>query len=490
MSVNRKFYPAKTLSRREFLRFAGLTGAAAYLTACGQTTPAQEGGQASPIAAAQATPAEAAASAEKVTVSFWTPGGSDVFCQGFNTIAQNFEKVEPGLDISEVQCYSGDEAYNEVLLANIAAGNPPDSTILWTSPVAFAARNALEPLDELMAGSKYSQLENWPAGVLASCQFKGQTYGLPATAGTFGIFYNQEMFEARGISTNREDFPKTWDELRKLSKEFTQWNGDKLESAGFIPWTNPGDVFGMAVEIAIWSALNGSQLFDATNLKYTIDSEQNIEMMAYALEWLEEEYQGDLVKIRASGNWGGYVNDQGQPSAFHEGKLAMVVQGFWYTGDFYTAEAKFEEWNVAPFPVGPQGSQSVTGYWPNWLVIPKGSKHVAEAFKYLDYMAGEGIKVWFANIPDLPANKKVPPDLIPAVVIEKRGQEFAEEVTAFFRRQLDVATPMWTSPIQDFANDQIGRTVEQILSKTASPQEALAEAQKVCQAELNKVLAG
>lgn len=496
--MNSKFksYPPKALSRREFLRLAGLSGAVTYLAACipsAATPAAQSGAEAAATptaaAAAQAAPTTAAAT-EKVPLSFWTPGGSDTFCAGFNSIAQDYEKIEPGVDIGDAQCYTGDEAFNEVLLANIASGNPPDSTILWTSPVAFAVRGALEPLDELMAAAKYSQIENWPPGVLASCQFKGQTYGLPATAGTYGMFYNEELFESKGIPSKPEDFPKTWDELRQLSKEFTQWNGDTLESAGFIPWANPDDIYSMSVELAVWSALNGSQFFDAENLKYTIDSEQNIEMMEYALAWWDEEYKGDLTKVRTSAYWGGYADDQGRPPAFQENKLAMMTNGFWFTGDMYGSELKFEKWNVAPFPVGPSGSKSVSGYWPNWLVIPKGSSHVAEAFKYLDYIAGEGIKVWFSNIPDLAANKKVPSDLIPKLVIEKRGQEFAEAVTTFFHQQLDVVTPMWNSPIQDYANDQIGRAAEQILGKAAAPKEALAEAQKLCQTELEKVLKG
>jgi len=48
---------------------------------------------------------------------------------------------------------------------------------------------------------------------------------------------------------------------------------------------------------------------------------------------------------------------------------------------------------------------------------------------------------------------------------------------------------MWNSPVQDFANDAIGRAIEQILGKAATPEEALAEAQQICQAELDKVLA-
>ncbi|HEX5691172.1 MAG TPA: hypothetical protein VFX76_14260, partial [Roseiflexaceae bacterium] len=143
---------------------------------------------------------------------------------------------------------------------------------------------------------------------------------------------------------------------------------------------------------------------------------------------------------------------------------------------------------VALFPVGPSGTKSVSGYWPNWLVIPKGSKQREAAFGYLDYMTAEGMKVWFANIPDMPANRKAPTDLMPELTAQKRGQEFAKDITAFFRSQLDIATPMWNSPVQDFANDQLRGAVEQILTKAASPKDALTEIQAACQAKLEEAL--
>jgi multiple sugar transport system substrate-binding protein len=478
MTTHRSLTPGSRLGRREFLRLAGLGAGAAALAACAPAaTPT-----AAPTAAGAPTTAAPTAAAGQVTISFWTPGGSETFCKGFDTIGENFTKVEPGILVTKECNAGGVNDYNTVLQAAIAAGNPPDSTIIWTSPVTYAAVKAVEPLDDLMAGSKYSQVQNWPPAVLASCLWQGKVYGLPVAAGSYGIFYNQEAFDAKGIPSDRASFPKTWDDLKKLSAEFVKWEGDTLVSAGLIPWNNN-------VLLNIWSALNGSQLYDSASGKYTIDSEQNIGMMQYALDWLNEQYKGDWVKMQASDNWGGYADSNGRAPAFQNGNLAMNVEGFWFTGDMYGAEFKgWSKWNVAPFPVGPSGSKSVSGYWPNWLVIPKGSKHVAEAFKYLDYMSAEGIKVWFANVPDLPTNKLVPTDLIPQLVLEKRGQEFGADVTAFFHAQLDVATPMWNSPVVEFAHDQVGKAANAILNKTSSPKDALSAAQQASQAELERVL--
>ena len=77
-------------------------------------------------------------------------------------------------------------------------------------------------------------------------------------------------------------------------------------------------------------------------------------------------------------------------------------------GDLYAdVEPQFEKWNVAPFPVGPTGTATTSGYWPSWVVIPKGSHHKEEAFQWLDYIAVDGARVWFNTIGDLPVNKKI-----------------------------------------------------------------------------------
>jgi ABC-type glycerol-3-phosphate transport system substrate-binding protein len=474
----------RRLNRRDFLRFAGLAGSASFLAACAADEKAPPEEEA--VSAPEEEPAM-----EEVALTFWTPGGSDQYCAGFTTIAENYMKENPNITMNETQCNPTGEEYTEVLLANIAAGDPPDATIVWSSPVTYAVRGALEPLDDAMAISKNSSIENWSEGVLASCQYKGITYGLPAAAAPYGMYYNADMFEAAGISSDPKDFPKNWDDLRALSKEFTRWEGDLLVSAGFFPWGGPDDFYSQAVEFVIWSHCNGGGTFDAANLKYIIDSEQNIELMRYALEWFEEEYKGDLITVNTSGSWGVYGGGEGRPPAWAEGVLAIKNDGYWIATDMYdVAEVKFESWNVAPYPVGPSGSKTASGYWPNWLVIPKGVPHKQESFDYLDYMVVDGMKVWYGIVPDLPANKKFPKDFVPPTLIEKVGEGHANAVNTFFHNQLNDAAPMWNSPVEDFYLDQLSVGLEQIMNKVATPEEALGAVQTACQDELDKLLMG
>jgi len=395
-----------------------------------------------------------------------------------------YEEATPGVHFEQVQCGTGQQNFQEVLLTRIAAGNPPDSTIVWNTPVELGVRGAMTVLDDFMKTSKYSGVENWPPAVLASCQFKGKTYGLPVTAGSYGIWYNQDWLQKYGI-TSPDKFPKTWDDLRALSKQITQWKGNTLEKAGFIPFT-----ISPQVTIPIWSALNGSQIYDAQNAKYTIDADLNVAMMDYTMAWINDEYKGDMQKVENSGvNWDVYPGSQKQPPAFQNEQLASLVEGSWIMGNLYAGvQPKFENWNLAPFPVGPHGKTAVSGYWPNWTVIPQGSKQKDAAFQWLDYVDGVGVKTWFATVPDLPTDKLFDRNTAPQIVVNKRGREFAIGAAKFFFDQLDNSTPMWNSPVEGFGQDQLQQAIDQILHKAAKPTDALATAQKASQAELDKVL--
>ena len=458
--MSHKTYAAPgTISRRGFLTSSAAAGAVMALP---QAAFAQAEGQ----------------------LLLWLPGGSDLFCKIHTGLLDGFSKGA-NLGPATTVCGLGqDTEFTQALIGSITAGAPPDISMLWDSPVSLGAQGAFMPLDDMMKGSKIP-LETWPKGLLSSCQFKGVTYGLPVTAGVYSMWYNEEMFEAKGIPSDRASFPKTWAEMRKLSKEFTVWDGDDLKSAGFMPNRIPETM-------AIWSALNGGMLFDEANLKYTLDSAQNIEMMSFFLEWLDEEYKGDINLIDRSGNFReGYADGTtGVGPAFREGRQAGLMSGSWLMGDIYADPVPtFTRWNLAPNPVGPSGSAAVSGTWPNWFVIPVGSKNPQAAFDYLSYLAIEGSVEWYQQIPDVPTNSQVKLKA-PNSLVERRGQEFADDLTAFLATQAAIVTPMWNSPSQSFGNDQMARAMEKIFTHAATVKEALADAQTAAQAELERVLAG
>jgi ABC-type glycerol-3-phosphate transport system substrate-binding protein len=164
----------------------------------------------------------------------------------------------------------------------------------------------------------------------------------------------------------------------------------------------------------------------------------------------------------------------------------MASEGSWASTD---AEIAFD-WEVARYPVGPSGSKSVTAFYPNWWAIPKGTKHPAEAFLFIEFIATTGWQTWYTAIMDTPSWKAFPPTVLTTKLVDKIGMDRAKDVNAFFADYLNDAVEMWNSPVETFASDTFGAAVDKILNKKMKVKDALAEAQSLCQNKLNTVLKG
>jgi ABC-type glycerol-3-phosphate transport system substrate-binding protein len=462
------------LNRRQFLKMAGMMGSAALLTACG--TKATEAPTQAPQAEAPTVEATSPA-AEQVTISWWNQFSTPTCQEVFPKVVQDFEAQNPNIKV-EFEITGGPPGggdYFEVLLARIAAGNSPDSITLWTPPSEFGAQGALTTIDSYMDSAKLAKKDAFYTGPMQSCQLKGQTFGLPASAGSGSMFFNKAHFEEAGLSTNRDDFPKTWDEIKAVATKLTKKDDTGMVSnAGFVPWTqrwlDP-----------VWSGLNGGLVFDPENLKYMINTENNIEVANYWLSYLDDLYGGDIEAFNVISSWGDvYPN-----TAFNLGVASIDMSGAWAPTD---AAIPFE-FEIAKFPVGPKGSKSVTGFWPNWWAIPKGTPHPNEGFLFSEYMCTEGWITWYINgTMDTPAWKGAPADIWCKAVETMFGLERAKDFHQFYTDYLNDTAVMWASPVEDFAQTTIGQSIDEILHKTKTPEQALNEAQDLCQQKLDETM--
>jgi ABC-type glycerol-3-phosphate transport system substrate-binding protein len=398
-------------------------------------------------------------------------------------IGEAYKAEVPNVSLEWVWPGDSQEGYMESLLARIAADDAPDVGILWDSPASLGLRGALTPLDDLMVVSEYNALENWPADLYKSCQWRGESFGFPSFNACYSLMYNTDAFEEVGLSSARDDFPKTWDELREVSQKFTQWDGDSLQKIGYFPvWTH----WGMT---AVFFILNGGQVFDSESGTYSIDMDENIETLEYCVSWVDEEFQGSYQGVLDFG-WS-FLDVQGGEAAFQDGRNIIIHGGNFMAGWYKGETPPQYGWDVAGFPVGPSGQKEVTLIWPNFTSIPAGTMQLQPAWDFLDWFNGEGVFYWSSTQPDMPGNDKfheMHPDFLPSIVVEHRGEEYARDFQQFYRERLDLAARVWESPVQTFEYDQILRATERTVNKVATAAEALAEAQTACQNEVDKIL--
>lgn len=478
----------KYVTRRQFLTSAAAAVAGTAVAACAPKPATPTAAPAQPTAAPEqptAAPEEPTAPpAEQVALTILTPYGTWAESM-ITTVTENYTQLNPNVTWNPTIWGESEQAgYVEALLARVAAGNPPDIAILWDTPVTLGVRGALNPLDDLMVISTYSKAENWPQDLAKSCVWRGKTYGFASFNACYSLWYNTDAFEEAGLSPKREDFPKTWDELREVSAKFTQWDDGKLLRIGYFPvWTHWGVT-------EIFFLLNGGKVFDPENAQYTIDKEENAETLDYCVAWVDEQFKGDYQGVLQQG-WA-FLDVQGGEPAFQDGRNIIIHAGNFMMGMYRETPPQYN-WDFAGFPIGPSGSKEYTMIWPNWTSIPAGTKYLNEAFAFLDWFNGEGVIYWSTTQPDMPGNNKfheMHPDFLPSIVVEHRGEEFAREFQAFYKERLNLAGRVWESPINTFEFDQILRATEQTVNKVADARQALAEAQAACQAELDKFLSG
>ncbi len=451
-------------SRRQFLQLAGMAGGSALLAACAVpgATPNDEGG---------------GDTENGVTIAWWNSYSTETVQQIAPEIISDFEALHPEITVDyEISGGPpGGGALVEVLLSRIAAGNPPETVTIFDPPSQYGALGSLVAIDDLMAAAETATSDAFYEGVLNTCKWQGNTYGLPASAACSVVFMNKTLFAEKGISTDRADFPQSWDEWKALSAELTVMENGEVQQAGYVPpwadsWLYP-----------VWSDLNGGRIFDAENSQYSIDSPENIEWVQYWANWIDEQYGGDLERLSLVGNWNSaYPPD----SAYFNSLESMHLDGSWIMTDI---EYPFE-WEIAHIPVGPSGNQSVTGFWPNWFVMPTGNAHPEESFRFIEYFSTVGWETWYQAIMDTPAWKGASRENVTQKLVDLFGQERALELHNFFTDYLANTAAMWDSPIQNFASDTLRTTIEAVLSKSQSASTAMANAQQLCQTRLDETL--
>lgn len=196
---------AQKLSRREFLRLAGLMAGAAALAACGpaptEAPPSDEG-----------EPMDEPASPEEVTIEFWT---FNDFAVGtaldlFNTFIEEFEEANPGVTVNLTG--KPGEDIKTGLVAGAGSGELPDAVQIQLG--AGGDLLAVEALADVRAywDAESDEFRNqFTPSVMDLLLKEGGCWGLPFTAYATILYRNLTVLREAGIDPDAG--VATWDDL-------------------------------------------------------------------------------------------------------------------------------------------------------------------------------------------------------------------------------------------------------------------------------------
>jgi len=442
----------KKLTRREFLRAAGLTAASvtalSALEACApQATPAPAEPTKAPVAPTAEPTKAPPPKAEKV-VEFYAWGGpTDI--PMWDELARGFTDKNPDyivkITIGPWGALGSD--YYSKLMTQVAGGVPPDvASFQGWEWQPFADRDVLAPVDEFMKRDNYT--DPWPDvdTIHTSCERNGKTFHIPLQMGTMLMFYARKPFDEAGIPYPTDDW--TMEEFLDIAAKLTDTSGD-FKKYGY-------QANGYWARDIHWIRSTGKREFDT--LVDPHKAQFNQPEIVDIVQLVASDVYYDL-KISPSP-----ADLEGGANTINTGNCAMKYEGPWFFPQLNSPklreEGKQVEFDVVMMPQGLDAKRPHRG-WSEGINILK-TDRVEAAWEFAKYASGEeGNKIHAEITGRIPGNPKLVESFWIPMIKEQfgvtNGQAFLE---AFKRSQVDSVggvprSKMWQEVVRPVAWDPL-----------------------------------
>lgn len=361
------------ISRRGFIKLAGLAAASASLAACG-SLPGAENPDSSPV---------------QLVYQDWR---TDWFPTLAQEMLKKFNEEHPNIKVF----YTADpENLEEQMASDMLAGTAPDvlAGCCEFFPAWANAGYLLDLRDYVNKDLEQSTIDDWSkAQYQALFTRDGRQFGLPKYHGALALFYNKDLFDKAGV-----DYPTgDWDheDYLQAMQQLTLRSGNQT--------TQWGSMFDVAWE-RIQMHVNGwgGHFVDPENPSKCVMAES---AAVNAMEWLRARIWDDRVMATFLD-----VQTNSTRRAFVDQKVVMVEDGSWALKDILDT-ATFRV-GVAPFPAGPE--RRVTLATTDGFGIYAQSKHPAAAWQLLKFLVSQDYGRAMARAHFLqPARRSLVPDWV------------------------------------------------------------------------------
>jgi len=325
------------------------------------------------------------------------------------------------------------DAFPDKISAAIPRGHGPDLFIFAHDRVGdWAESNVIEPIEFWMT-EKHADTFLFKA-IDALC-YGDSLYGLPLAFKSTALYYNKALVPRP---------PRTSDELLAM--------GRKLTSAATGRYGLVYDNRKLYFHAA-WLFGFGGQIFDKAG-KLKVDSPAARAALDFA---------------HKLGGKGGIVPPESSPtlttSLFNEGKAAMAISGPWMLGEISSSLAL----GVAPLPlVSGRGKPAAPFLGAEGIMMSSRSKRKAAAFRAMSFLTSDAMAVTRAVEARQP---------VANVGAWKDPRVKKDPVLRAFRQQFDAAVVMSGTPQMRVVWSPYDVAIQKVITGTATPAKALAEAQ-------------
>jgi len=444
---------------------AAATSSAATTAASTSTAASVASASTSSAATAVASSAAVSSSASAtavlangaVSLDFWSEVAGPIDQGLLDPWAKKFTQQHP--DITVNMRYIAGSNNSEKYTSAMVAGTPPDGILTSGFPIAvqWAANGQIQPMDQ-WAGQLGIKQQDYFSWVWNMQNFHGKLWCLLQEYDTNVFVWNKALFRAAGLNA---DAPPTQlaaldDASAKLDKK--QADGS-IGQAGFIPW--------LSANISLWIAARGGDIYDAKNGKWTFDTPQARDALAWYQQYLKR--LGDINAVNALTK-----TFTGKVTGLGSGKLGQQIVGDWVPLYNYNVDSPSLEYGVGVIPTAPgiaPGTNTVIG--SDTFVLPVGVKHPQESMQFMLYMdSPDPVLAWCvgeANVPPTPAMANDPRFL--------KGVPYGNILVEMAKPEL--LHPFPVAPTYSDATGFLNTAVSNVLKGTIAVEAALAQAQQL-----------
>lgn len=369
------------ISRRNFLKAAGVGAAALGLAACGGSSSSTASSVAS------STAASSAAAAADVTIkvaAIETGYGADMW----KKVAEAFT-AQTGIKVD----LTTDKKLEDVIGPSMQGGDYPDVVHLATGREAalteqFIKGNLIADITDVLSmtvpGESKKVSEKIAGGFtdtsLTNPYGDGKTYLAPMFYSPCGLFYNAGFLKEKGW-----DVPKTWDEMWAL--------GDKAAAEGTYLFTYPTTGYFDAFFYALMYAAGGPEFFNkATHYEEGIWDTPEAKTCFDIVAKLAS-YTNPITPAQA--------NDQDftqNQQLVLDNKALFMPNGTWIVGEMAEApRADGFEWGMTALPAVKAGGDGYSYTWFEQAWIPAGAEHQDAAKQFVAYLYSDEACKLFAE---------------------------------------------------------------------------------------------
>lgn len=318
-----------------------------------------------------------AESADKVTLNYygWTDEQSYM-----SALIEKFNEANPDVEI--VPTFVQHDDHNDKMVVMASSGSSDLDLVSCDSQATvlnLVSLGGLMPLKQMIdeAGIDLSVF----GPIISEMAFNGEYYGLPYRSTLYSLYYNKDLFDKKGLA-----YPEkiTWDQYLDLARQLTYTEGGTQYWGGFLAdWLgNPisayqrnsnlldDDLTALCEWMNIW---NTAMNVDKSHMSFAQQTAESVDWLKY----------------------------------FCLGTTGMLINGEWTISMLKDYEAQgidVPNWDVTYLPAfDPAGDIVSPGGLSTFITIGKNTKHPAEAFRFVKYMASEEANVYLASQGVLPA---------------------------------------------------------------------------------------